>query len=291
MIYINLGKFEGYPEIPLMQGKGIWGNVYIDEMFIPITDSVIPGIYDWYLISNYGKIYHKYLGQLLYPNECGRSSNGTTYYSINLSTINGFVSYRVHRLVMDCFYPAQSEYEKSLDINHKNGEKHDNYISYNDINRGNLERCTRSENIKHAYDSGLHSKGEDNVHSIIDNNTAKKVVELLQTNKYTSKEICSIIGGNLKPNIVDSIRKKESWVEFSEGIKFYQRPNRLFTEENIHGFCKSFQNHKDDSLGINENCRLALVENGFDVDKRYVETLRKIYNRKYYKHIISQYIW
>ena len=111
MIYINLGKFEGYPEIPLMQGKGIWGNVYIDEMFIPITDSVVPGIYDWYLVSNYGKIYHKYLGELLYLNECGRSTNGTTYYSINLSTINGFVSYRVHRLVMDCFYPAQSEYD------------------------------------------------------------------------------------------------------------------------------------------------------------------------------------
>ena len=42
MIYINLGKYNGYPEIPLMQGKGIWGNIYLDEIFIPITDSVVP---------------------------------------------------------------------------------------------------------------------------------------------------------------------------------------------------------------------------------------------------------
>ena len=197
----------------------------------------------------------------------------------------------VHRLVMDCFYPVQSSYKKSLDVNHKNGDKKYNYISYNDINRGNHERCTRSENIQHAYDTGLHHKGEDNIHSIITNETAMKVVELLKTNQYTSKEICNIIGNNLHPNIVDSIRKKESWVEFSEGIEFYQRPNRLFTEIDIHNFCKSFQNHKNDNININDNCRLALIENGFEDDKRYIETLRKIYKRKYYKHIVSQYIW
>lgn len=291
MIYINLGKYDKYPEMPLMQGEGVWGNVYIDEVFIPITDSVIPGIYDWYLISNYGKIYHKYLGKLLIPNVCCTSVSGKSYLSINLSTINGYVSYFVHRLVMDCFYPAHSPYEKSLDINHKNGDKKDNYISYNDINRGNLERCTRSENIKHAYNTGLNNKGEDNVHSIITNETAKKVVQLLQTNKYTSKEICDIIGNNLHPNIVDSIRKKESWTQFSEGIEFYQRPNRLFTEIDIHNFCKSFQNHRYDSININENCRIALIENGFEVNNRYIETLRKIYKRKHYKHIVSQYIW
>ena len=51
----------------------------------------------------------------------------------------------VHRLVADAFLPEDSG---KREINHKNGNKHDNRLS-------NLERCTRSENVKHAYDSGL----------------------------------------------------------------------------------------------------------------------------------------
>ena len=64
--------------------------------------------------------------------ETFRNSLGKTYYSVNISTIYGNKTCLVHRLVMDCFYPAKSEYEQKLDINHKDGDKHYNYSSYND---------------------------------------------------------------------------------------------------------------------------------------------------------------
>lgn len=286
---INLGIHKNDREIPL-DGRNI-GGIYFDEKFIPITDDIIPGVYDWYLISNYGRIYNKYTGNLLKLYETFRNSLGKTYYSVNISTIYGNKTCLVHRLVMDCFYPAKSEYEQKLDINHKDGDKHYNYISYNDINRGNLERATRSENIIHAYNSGLHSVGENNVHSNISNDTAKKIIELLSTTDYTSAQICEIVGNNSTIAIVDSIRKKESWKHLSQGIDFNQRINRLFTEKDIHNFCISFQNHRNDNLSINDNCRLALIENRFEPSQRYVETLRKIYTKKYYKNIISQYNW
>lgn len=288
MISINLGKYKNCDEIEL-DGRLV-GNIFFDEKFIPITDNIVNGIYDWYMISNYGRVYNKYSGEFLKLYETYRNSLGKTYYSVNLSTVYGNKTYLVHRLVMDCFYPIDSSNNK-LDINHKNGDKHDNYISYNDINRGNLERITRRDNILHAYNSGLHHLGEENVHSIISNNTAKQIIYLLSMDKYTSKEICNIVGNNVTPNIVDSIRKKESWKFLSEGVEFNQRINRLFSEEDINNFCISFQNHKNDNLSINDNCRVALIENGFVPEKRFIETLRKVYNKKYYNNITSQYNW
>lgn len=118
-----------------------------------------------------------------------------------------------------------------------------------------------------------------------------QIINLLSSTNYTSKQIVDIVGGGATTAIVDSIRKKESWMHLSQDCEFHQRINRLFTENDIHNFCKSFQNHKNDNLGINDNCRLALLENGYQPEKRSVETLRKIYVKKYYKHIISQYNW
>lgn len=48
----------------------------------------------------------------------------------------------VHRAVYSAFY---GEIPKGMDINHKNGNRHDNKM-------GNLEICTRSENIRHSFD-------------------------------------------------------------------------------------------------------------------------------------------
>lgn len=47
----------------------------------------------------------------------------------------------VHRLIADTFIPRNDE---RSDVNHKDGNKGNNNIE-------NLERCTKSENIKHSY--------------------------------------------------------------------------------------------------------------------------------------------
>lgn len=68
------------------------------------------------------------------------------YYVVGLG-LNGVINtHRVHRLVALAFVAGRSE--KNCVTNHKNGKKLDNRAE-------NLEWCTVSHNLKHAYDTGL----------------------------------------------------------------------------------------------------------------------------------------
>lgn len=232
-------------------------------------------------------MYQKYTGRFLsYSVYYSNGNKDKPYYSVGLLTENGLISVRVHRLVMACFYPQLGSIYQDFDIHHKNGITNDNYISYNDFNRGNLEWMSHSDNIAQSYIMGR----EPN--RIISESTAQEIVYLLSLNKYTSKEIVDIVGKGSSVSIVDDIRKKQCWKHLSKDYDFYQRPSRLFTENDIHNFCRFFEENislKENGLSVNDICREALKYYDFEVNNRYIETLRKIYNHKYYKHISSQY--
>lgn len=100
-----------------------------------------------YEISNLGRCrnttrLHRSNQGILTPKK--NKSNGYCQYGLSH---NGRQVYRyAHRMVCETFIP-NSESE-SLDVNHKDGNKHNNVLS-------NLEWCTRKENMKHAMSEGL----------------------------------------------------------------------------------------------------------------------------------------
>lgn len=95
-----------------------------------------------------GYRHRKLKGQILKP------YNNKDYVMVDLkdSKSKRYCKY-VHRLVIETF---TEELEGKPECNHINGIKHDNRLE-------NLEWCNRSENILHAYATGLQEKlqGED----------------------------------------------------------------------------------------------------------------------------------
>ena len=96
-----------------------------------------------YQISNYGNVKSLLSNKILKPSIVAyrdpNRNNG--YYVVNLKG----KLYYIHRLVAENFIPNPNHLPQ---VNHIDGNKQNNKVD-------NLEWCTASENIKHAYSMGL----------------------------------------------------------------------------------------------------------------------------------------
>lgn len=128
------------------------------EEFRFISTDIVKNIAPYYIISNYGSVYNfrseKYMKENYRP-------NGYGYFCFATTELNekGKIKQRkgtTHRMVMEIFEPREDS--KSLEVNHKNGNKKDNTYNVH-LNDGtllnNLEWVTTQENIIHAINNGL----------------------------------------------------------------------------------------------------------------------------------------
>lgn len=121
----------------------------------------IPGYEGCYEVSNYGQVRsidriqtnscnvkRKLAGKLLL-----QSKGSTSVYWTSHLYRNGVMkNIMTHRLVAMAFL---DNWSSELDVNHKNGDKHDNRLE-------NLEMCTHSENVLHAYNTYLRNDSGEN---------------------------------------------------------------------------------------------------------------------------------
>lgn len=93
-----------------------------------------------YSVSSWGNIYDSF-------RECLVGVGGTSagYLNVKLQTPYGRRTFLVHRLVARHFISIDL---RGLEVNHLDGDKKNNEVS-------NLEVCTHSHNMLHAFSNGL----------------------------------------------------------------------------------------------------------------------------------------
>lgn len=125
------------------------------EEFVPIKG--YEGIYEinklGIVMSLHKKVKSKskFVYRTLRPKIMSNPKDGGGYPTVKITDFYGVrTQHKIHRLVAQSFIPNP---ENKPQVNHKNGIKTDNRVE-------NLEWCTCSENIKHAFDNGLKIKSQ-----------------------------------------------------------------------------------------------------------------------------------
>ncbi|MGG5964892.1 NUMOD4 motif-containing HNH endonuclease [Salmonella enterica] len=142
----------------------------------------VPGLEDIFLISSLGRIYSKRTSKVIKPTEL---KSGYLALCTKIGGRSGIaVSKRVHRLVAEAFMQVNSE---GLEVNHKDGDKKNNSVD-------NLEWVTSSENMIHAYQTGLRTAKSGASHSSA--RFTIEEVEMIRKSDLSNSDLAAVFSVN-----------------------------------------------------------------------------------------------
>lgn len=192
------------------------------EHWRPITELVVPGVKNYYLVSTYGRLKSLWKGNHNPDKLLQVSIKENDYLKVNLAVNGGYTNEYVHRLVLATFnYIDGCEL---LDVNHKDGIKSHNWI-------WNLEWLTRKENIEHGFRTGIIGVGEDANGSLLDNQTVESICCLLDSG-VPMRNISEITGVSF--NTIFEIYRGNTWFSISINHSFLQKQiAKVFSNEDI----------------------------------------------------------
>lgn len=169
----------------------------------------IKGYEGLYAISSYGRVF---ISERTIKDNSGRirklkgkiakqstSSNG--YSFVGLTKNNERKIHYIHKIVSEHF--LKRKLNKKW-VNHIDGDKKNNNVI-------NLEFCTPSENIKHAYDNNLnvHFKGVGFPLSKLDDDKVKEIRILYSTNCKNRKQLADKY--NVSVGAIAKVINNETW--------------------------------------------------------------------------------
>jgi len=140
-----------------------------------------------YAVSNFGRVKSIKTNKIRVL-----SKNSSGYIKLNLYKNNKEYLKLVHRLVLKTF----GDDNNCLFVNHKDGNKENNNIS-------NLEWCTRSENMIHAYKNNLRIITEDFRIKMSKNNKNRKFSKMHRERLSASHRGLHVGTKNIKAKLCD----------------------------------------------------------------------------------------
>lgn len=171
----------------------------------------IQGWEGFYMISSFGRVSGVSRDVEDSRGHCRRISskilaggtNTAGYRRIQLTKLGKECDEMIHRLVATAFLDNP---EGKPQVNHKNGIKDDN-------REENLEWCTSSENIAHAYATGLRNPptnvvGSDNPRAKLSDNDVR-FIRYWSECGYNGKDIAAVF--NVNPSTVSMILLNKTW--------------------------------------------------------------------------------
>ena len=175
----------------------------------------------------------------------------------------------IHRLLMMAFHPVDNM--DLLQVNHIDGDRHNNDLS-------NLEWCTPSENIVHAFRHNLRipMSGENNGRAKLNAKIVTDICNDIMENKYTEQELANKY--NISSSLIHNIKKKKTWKFITEKYNFPKQieGNVKLTEEDIENICKYILNGYTNSE----------ISEMFNVSKSCIKDIR---GRRSWRKITEKY--
>jgi len=154
-----------------------------------------------YQVSDHGRVRRTGRGRGAKVGRILRPSLSRGYPHVQLYMHQQQDTRRIHRLVAEAFLPNPRGCE---DVNHKNGDKADNSVD-------NLEWCTRSENHRHAFRTGIRKRqvGEDASGAKLMWAEVGKIRDRYATGHYSWRELAELF--HVTHTTIGNIVRNRTW--------------------------------------------------------------------------------
>ena len=174
-----------------------------------------------------------------------------SYLLVRTSIKNKVKSVRVHRLVASAWL-VNDDPENKIQVNHVDGNKFNNHID-------NLEWVTRSQNQRHAVETGLKGKGSDLYNSTLTDNQVHTICKLL-IDGIRAKELSELFSVS-----IDIIRKIKAGETYFHVRTLYEIPHTFkkdFSYETVVWVCENIVKGFGDKeiVKLSSNQDLTVVE-------------------------------
>ena len=160
----------------------------------------------------------------------------------------------IHRIVAEAFL-GEAPFVNAV-VNHLDGNPSNNAVS-------NLEWATISQNVKHAYDTGLAARGADSVHAKLSEEDVKTIKRLLSDN--TVRALAAKFG--VSDATISHIRNGDTWAHILPELN-----TQLADKEKYH----KYKLKASDIPNIRESFRAGLDDN--EIAANYGVHRASIYN-------------